>query len=85
MDSLDVLRVGVEDGVDVSGSANDPMANQGDAADQDLANACVVQVFEDLGEAGYRVAAASSIASAQRAIPSASSSSGSRSASSIRR
>src|SRR6185436_9107016 len=85
LDSSDVIRVRIKDGINVPRGPNHPMADQRYAADQDVTNPGLVQVSQDAAEAGHRLAAARSIARADRAIPSASSSSGSRVASRISR
>ena len=85
---LEVLWVGIEDRVDVTGGAHDSVADQGDAADQHIADAGPVEVLEDPAEAAHRyerLGAARASAWLLSAIPSASSSSGSRPASRIKR
>jgi hypothetical protein len=85
LDSGDVLGSRVEDSIDVPGCAHDAVANQCDAPDQDVAHFGLVEVFENAGEAGHCDWEASSMAVAERAMPSFRSSSGSRVASLIKR
>jgi hypothetical protein len=83
--AVHVAGNGIEYGIHIPGSANNSMPNQCDPADQHVANTGAVEVVKNAAEASHRVAAASSIACTLRAMPSASSSSGSRAASWMRR
>jgi len=84
-DALDVAGIGIEDGIDIACGPYDPMANQCDPANQHIADAGAIEVVQNSAEARHRTAAASSAAWTLRATPSASNSSGSRSASRISR
>lgn len=81
---LDVVRIGVEHGINVSRRSHDSVANQRDSANQHVANFRAIEVLEDSTEVRQR-ADASSAAWTLSAIPSASNSSGSREASLMRR
>lgn len=83
-DPLDIVGTRVEHRIDISRRPHDSMPNQRDSANQHVADACSVEVVEDATEAGQR-ADASSAARTLSAMPLASSSSGSREASSMRR
>lgn len=58
--SANALHVGgvrIEDSVDIPGRPHYPMADQRNAANQDIADTGVVQVFQDSTETGHRPAA----------------------------
>ncbi len=61
-DTDEIAGIRIEDGVNVSRRPDHAVPNQGNAADEDVADLGVIQVFEDATEAGHRQAAARSIA-----------------------
>lgn len=52
-DPLYVLGVGIENRIDVARCADDAMADQGNATDEDVANSSLIEVVEDAAEAGH--------------------------------
>lgn len=83
-DPVNVVGIGIEYRIDVSRGPHHSVADQGDPANQHIADARAVEILKDASESGQR-ADARSAAWRLRAIPSASRSSGSRDASLIRR
>src|SRR5271165_6370498 len=85
---LEILGLRGEDHIDVASSTNHSVSDQRDPSDEYETDARTVEIIEDLPEATHRGVlrnAANSIAEILRAMPSASSSSGSRDASRMSR